>query len=99
MQFYNPYEKALENVCIASIFLSSQVKSVVSAKDHQGNTALHLAVRHRNWHLVDVLLQHGSCINLTDSDQQTPLHIAATKADVPDYIFAMLNLSRDLLGQ
>jgi len=51
----------------------SQVKSVVSAKDHQGNTALHLAVMLGRREAVQLLLHHGAPVKLKNGQGWSPL--------------------------
>ena len=62
----------MESVC-RSILLSYQVKSVVSAKDHQGNTALHLAVMLGRREAVQLLLHHGAPVKLKNGQGWSPL--------------------------
>ena len=58
---------------LGAIFLSSQVKTVVSAKDHQGNTALHLAVMLGRREAVQLLLHHGAPVKLKNGQGWSPL--------------------------
>ncbi|KAL0017956.1 hypothetical protein WJX77_008045 [Trebouxia sp. C0004] len=51
-------------------------KHLLSLKDHQGNTALHLTVMEGMAEPVQVLLQAGADINTPGQQQQTPLVIA-----------------------
>jgi len=52
----------------------------VRAKDLDGATALHLAVRAGNLPIVDYLLAHGAEVNAVDQEQLTPLHYAVNAA-------------------
>ncbi len=49
--------------------------------DEQGNTALHLAVSRGSRAMVELLLQSGSDVRITNNSGQTGFHIAAVRAD------------------
>ncbi|KAL0030594.1 hypothetical protein WJX79_007768 [Trebouxia sp. C0005] len=51
-------------------------KHLLNLKDHQGNTALHVAVIEGMTEPVQVLLQDGADINTLGQQQQTPLMLA-----------------------
>ncbi|KAL7303135.1 hypothetical protein TKK_0004346 [Trichogramma kaykai] len=46
----------------------------LDARDRKGNTSLHLALRHSNGRMVEVLLKNGADPNLTDAEGSTALH-------------------------
>ena len=58
-----------------------QVKSVVSAKDHQGNTALHLAVMLGRKEAVQLLIHHGAPVKLKNGQGWSPLAEAISYGD------------------
>ncbi|KAJ2991079.1 hypothetical protein NUW58_g2655 [Xylaria curta] len=55
-----------------------------------GETPLHLAVRLRHHGLVKALLADQAGVNVRDSKQQTPLHIAAASSESCEIIEALL---------
>ena len=58
---------------LGALLSSPQVKTVVSAKDHQGNTALHLAVMLGRKEAVQLLLHHGAPVKLKNGQGWSPL--------------------------
>ncbi|KAL4897792.1 ankyrin repeat-containing domain protein [Aspergillus ambiguus] len=52
-------------------------RSVLTAKDTTGRTALHLAALHRHTKVLELLLSYGLDSSITDNRGQTALHIAA----------------------
>jgi hypothetical protein len=52
-------------------------KSVLSARNPEGRTALHLAALHAHPHVLRLLLSYGMCGAITDAHGQSALHIAA----------------------
>ena len=59
----------------------SKVKNVVSAKDHQGNTALHLAVMLGRKEAVQLLIHHGAPVKLKNGQGWSPLAEAISYGD------------------
>ncbi len=49
----------------------------LSIQDHEGNTALHYAVRNGNDLILQVLLAHDARIDVQNAQGNTPLHLAA----------------------
>lgn len=58
--------------------------AVVTAKDTDGNTPLHIALKHKNHLVVPLLLQNGALINEKNNLGETPLNIA--KGDSARYL-------------
>jgi ankyrin repeat protein len=52
-------------------------KSVLSARNPEGRTALHLAALHAHPDVLRLLLSYGVCAAITDAHGQSALHIAA----------------------
>jgi hypothetical protein len=52
-------------------------KSVLSARNPEGRTALHLAALHAHPHVLRLLFSYGMCAAITDAHGQSALHIAA----------------------
>lgn len=48
----------------------------VNEKDHNGNTALHVAAFHRSVDIAEILINAGADINALNYNEKTPLHIA-----------------------
>ncbi|KAL2839518.1 ankyrin repeat-containing domain protein [Aspergillus pseudoustus] len=55
----------------------SKNRSILSARNPEGRTALHLAAEHARPAVLRLLLNYGMCAAVTDTHGQTPLHIAA----------------------
>ena len=51
---------------------------VINATDHWGNTALHIAIRHRHIEIIKLLLEYGIDFNVLNNDGMTPLHLATS---------------------
>lgn len=49
----------------------------IDLRDHTGRTALHYAAKTMRCHSLEVLLDKGANMHLTDNYGNTPLHIAA----------------------
>jgi ankyrin repeat protein len=64
-----------------------RAKADVNARDTNGMSALHLAVRTGGFPLVHALLAHGADVNLKDRLGRTPLHYALRGA-LDDPVFA-----------
>ncbi len=52
-------------------------KPSVNEPDRDGNTPLHLAIKHEQPMMVDMLLAHGADVNAQDAQGNTPLHVLA----------------------
>ncbi|OJJ96287.1 hypothetical protein ASPACDRAFT_63741 [Aspergillus aculeatus ATCC 16872] len=52
-------------------------ESVLSARNPEGRTALHLAALHAHPEILRLLLSYGMCAAITDAHGQSALHIAA----------------------
>ncbi|KAL4861690.1 hypothetical protein BDV12DRAFT_179882 [Aspergillus spectabilis] len=52
-------------------------KSILTARNPDGRTALHLAAFHQQPEVLELLLSYGMCPSSTDTRGQTALHIAA----------------------
>lgn len=50
--------------------------TIINAQDKDGNTPLHLAAEAANTELVDYLIMKGAKIDILNTDNQTPLHLA-----------------------
>lgn len=50
--------------------------NIINEGDHQGKTALHLAVIHRTLPFLQFLLENGADVNCQDRNGDTPLHTA-----------------------
>ncbi|KAB8218031.1 ankyrin repeat-containing domain protein [Aspergillus novoparasiticus] len=57
-------------------------KSILTAKDADGRTALHLAALHKDVKVLELLLNYGVEPSTTDNRGQTALHIAAQQASL-----------------
>ncbi|KAL3467193.1 cortactin-binding protein [Aspergillus heterothallicus] len=55
----------------------SKNKAVLSARNPDGRTALHLAAEHGHAGVLRLLLSYGMCAAITDCSGQSALHIAA----------------------
>jgi cytohesin len=72
---FTPLESALtwDNQVIADLF----VKTLdLDATDESGDSLLHWAVRRHNAELVNLFIEHGADINVTDGQSRTPLDVA-----------------------
>ncbi|KAK4698437.1 hypothetical protein P7C70_g7838, partial [Phenoliferia sp. Uapishka_3] len=49
----------------------------LDSADNVGETPLHKAARHGNWESMEVLLHVGALVDMTNSKNQTPLHLSA----------------------
>ncbi|KAE8360371.1 ankyrin repeat-containing domain protein [Aspergillus caelatus] len=58
-------------------------KTVLTAKDADGRTALHLAALHKDVKVLELLLNYGIQPSTTDNRGQTALHIAAQLSSLP----------------
>ncbi|BAE63915.1 unnamed protein product [Aspergillus oryzae RIB40] len=57
-------------------------KSILTAKDADGRTALHLAALHKDVKVLELLLNYGIEPSTTDNRGQTALHIAAQQSSL-----------------
>lgn len=68
------------------------LSAFLNRRDSAGNTALHLAVRHRRISTIDWLLQNGATpsLKMLNNDNYTPLTLAVRQGDVKtfDHLFA-----------
>ncbi|XP_069101873.1 E3 ubiquitin-protein ligase MIB2-like [Argopecten irradians] len=71
-------------------------KATVDIRNHAQLTPLHLAAHQGYLDTVQVLLQHGASVTATDSDGDTPLHVAlmGNRDGVQDPLLMMFGLSR-----
>ncbi|CAB0039782.1 unnamed protein product [Trichogramma brassicae] len=51
----------------------------VDAKDEEGNTPLHLALRNGHWNLIELLLEKGATVNSANAKGSTALHVVCEK--------------------
>lgn len=65
------------NGTMATEMVEAQGSTVINYHDVDGDTALHIVTRHRNYNWVGFLLQKGADANLSGKDGDTPLIIAA----------------------
>ncbi|KMT16473.1 hypothetical protein BVRB_3g050910 isoform B [Beta vulgaris subsp. vulgaris] len=74
---------------------SSQIKAQIEARDHEGNTPLHIAIRNRQFKKVKVLLKHGSkdLLDMVNSQGEAPIDLIRLQIQVPHEI---LELFRDM---
>ncbi|CAC5406644.1 unnamed protein product [Mytilus coruscus] len=70
-----------ENKRVADILI--QNGAIVSSRDGNGMTPLHLAARCGNFFVADVLISKKADVNATDSNNETPLHLAANQGHQP----------------
>jgi ankyrin repeat protein len=68
----------------------------LDATDEWGNTALHIAARHGNSEMVDILLRNGADINVMDGCGDTALHIAARDGN-QDTVVMLMKHGADLM--
>ncbi|GMS80449.1 hypothetical protein PENTCL1PPCAC_2624, partial [Pristionchus entomophagus] len=55
----------------------------VNIKDNDGNTALHLALKHNRFSIVKILLEHPNInVKLVNNIEQTAIHICASLNDI-----------------
>lgn len=76
-----------------------QAKADLDAKNLNGRTALHLAVKYKLVDIVDVLLQAGADVNSTDCNGQSPLHLAVESwnwQDPPALLEALIKAKPDM---
>ena len=60
----------------------------VNCQDSNGNTALHIACKHLNNHLVFLLLDYGANLHIKNNNGFTALHIAVKhNLEVVEYLF------------
>jgi ankyrin repeat protein/predicted DNA-binding WGR domain protein len=67
----------LENVR----FLIAENRSILTAKDRYGKSAIHYAAENGHTHVIKLLLDSGVKIALGGPDRKTALHIAAARGD------------------
>ncbi|KAL2814015.1 ankyrin repeat-containing domain protein [Aspergillus granulosus] len=60
----------------------SNNKSILSVRNPEGWTALHLAAFHGHPQVVRLLLSYGMCAAIPDANGQSALHIAAQRSSV-----------------
>ena len=82
--YETPLHLSAESLCHAPDVIKLISKDNINKQDSNGLTALHLVVKHRNWLLVPVLIEHGADLNLQDKMKQTPLHAAVCQADIQE---------------
>ncbi|KGO64318.1 Mg2+ transporter protein, CorA-like/Zinc transport protein ZntB [Penicillium expansum] len=71
---------AMEGCKDATVELLSQAPNHdINAKNVWGNTALHLAARYGQPHIVQKLIEHGADKDFLNNDLSTPLHIACSE--------------------
>ncbi|CAB0029897.1 unnamed protein product [Trichogramma brassicae] len=68
----------------------------IHARNHKGNTPLHLAMRSGALNMVEVLLRHGADSNATNKKGMTPLHILCKKYDDPTMLNLFLRVNDEL---
>ena len=62
----------------------------INTQDIGGSTALHLAARYKAWDTLLLLIQNGADIDIKDTRNLIPLHIAVTHKDIPQDVLIQL---------
>ncbi|PVD33503.1 hypothetical protein C0Q70_04759 [Pomacea canaliculata] len=57
----------------------------VNLQNTTGDTPLHVAVKHKNWTMMEVLLHRQAYSNVVNCDQRSVLHIVASHTDPNDF--------------
>ena len=70
----------------------------LSAKNHDGQTAVHLASFYGHTEVLRLLLRYGAPANATDSSGYTPLHFAC-QSDKPEAVEALLDGGANLTAR
>lgn len=65
---------------LTDLFLGKEAD--VKAQNHNGQTALHLAVSKSSTTIVEQLLAHGASVKIKDVRGQLPLHRAAANGNI-----------------
>uniref|UniRef100_A0ABD2XG59 Uncharacterized protein n=2 Tax=Trichogramma kaykai TaxID=54128 RepID=A0ABD2XG59_9HYME len=68
----------------------------INARNEQGNTPLHLAVKRGTSNLIEVLLRHGADSNATNNKGMTPLHLLCKKYEDPTLLNLFLEINDEL---
>ncbi|KAJ1481920.1 ankyrin repeat-containing domain protein, partial [Baffinella frigidus] len=77
-----------------------RARAPTSAKDHDGNTPLHLAAQYQGYgKMVNMLLGAGADPNAMNSDGRTPLHHAAGRAGDIETILILINAGADVTAR
>ncbi len=74
--------KAIEenNVTFLKIFIENNKLSNFDYKDSKGTPFFNLAAIHKDISIAELLLENHINPNMTDADENTPLHVAASRA-------------------
>ncbi|XP_055607311.1 putative ankyrin repeat protein RF_0381 [Uranotaenia lowii] len=77
LHFVIPIKHALTKESHVELILSVLEKGApINAVDKDGNTPLHLAVKQKEWHLVELLVSNGADLKLKNNAGKIPLEIA-----------------------
>lgn len=63
------------------LLLSLIIHSDLNTQDKEGNTALHLACRRRDWEVVNILLDYGADKDILNKNKQKPIEMIAGNFD------------------
>ena len=94
-----PKERGFSNSASKFVDLLINQSANVDARDNNGLTPLHWAVRHKNLLLVQALLNAGADANIIDNYNKLPLHWAAIGGYTPIIQLLLAKTKPDLINQ
>jgi ankyrin repeat protein len=69
------------DVALALTFLNAH-SAIVTSRDNDGQTPLHIAAQHGHIALIDLLVSHGARVTDIDGEKSIPLHKATQNNQV-----------------
>ncbi|KAK9846787.1 hypothetical protein MYU51_000753 [Penicillium brevicompactum] len=80
-RYFSDAHSQIAHKCLAYLYLDSFQTEPPESRHDDGQTALHWATRNEQISTVELLLQHGSSLNLVDKEGKGAIHHAINKGE------------------